>query len=184
MKRLNELFTISSGFTFRDSVTSLESGNVGVVQSSDITGGKLSSVDRVKFGHDKSLLRVGDILLSIRGNFVARTVTPDLLPAVAASSVIVLRAHDDALNTRYIARYINSNHGQAQLAKITTGSQIKTLRKSELLDYRIPQPSGFTQDTVVSLHETIDSYRLTLDRKQQLLRQLDDAVINKLEGAR
>ena len=49
MKELSQLFTISTGYTFRDAIARLDSGDVGVVQSGDITSSDLAGIARVEF---------------------------------------------------------------------------------------------------------------------------------------
>jgi restriction endonuclease S subunit len=116
MKRVKDIFEIMTGYTFRDSISEILPGNVAVVQAGDINADRLATVPRVSFDAQKHLLEVGDILLSARGKVVARTVTADIIPAVAASSVIILRPLSD-INTKFVCRYLNSSTGQSALAK-------------------------------------------------------------------
>ena len=182
MKELGQLFTISTGFTFRDAIARLGAGEVGVVQSGDITTANLTGVARVSFDKADHLLRVDDILLSSRGKFVARTVTPDLLPAVAASSVIVLRPIIASANSRFVARFLNSTRGQELLSRLESGSYIKTLRVSDLKTIKVPQPPITEQQTVMKLHDNLIEQQKLLNLKNQLLKNIDDNLIAKLQG--
>lgn len=179
---LRQLFTISTGYTFRDAIATMEPGNTAVVQAGDITAARLASVPRIAFDNPRHMLQAGDILISARGSVVARTVTPDLLPAIAASSVFVLRPILDDLNPRFVARYLNSAYGQAALRQIATGAYIKSLRKPDIASLQIPQPPVATQDIIVRLHDVIDENRKLLRLKDELLQQLDNSVINQLQG--
>lgn len=181
MTTVTELFEIRTGYTFRDSIPNIAPGAVAVVQAGDINAGRLAAVPRIQFVGDKHLLQAGDILLSARGSTIARTVTPDLVPAVAASSVMILRPKSD-INSKFVTRFINSTTGQAALAKITSGSYIKTLRKSELGNLPIPTPPVTAQQTIVDLGEVIEHYKEVLKHKEQLITDIYNQAI-KAEGA-
>lgn len=182
MKELSQLFTISTGFTFRDAIARLGAGKVGVVQSGDITTANLSGVARVTFDKADHLLKADDILLSSRGKFVARTVTADLLPAVAASSVIVLRPVNSGASSRFVARFLNSTRGQELLSRLESGSYIKTLRVSDLKTIKVPQPPVTEQQTVIELHDNLIEQQKLLNLKNQLLKNIDDNLIAKIQG--
>lgn len=182
MKELSQLFTVSTGYTFRDAIARLGAGEVGVVQSGDITSANLSGVARVTFDKADHLLRVDDILLSSRGKFVARTVTADLLPAVASSSVIILRPISAGINSRFVARFLNSTRGQELLSRLESGSYIKTLRVSDLKTIKVPQPPITEQQTVMKLHDNLIEQQKLLNLKNQLLKNIDDNLIAKLQG--
>lgn len=182
MKELGQLFTVSTGYTFRDAIARLEAGDVGVVQSGDIISANLVEIARVKFAKEDHLLKSGDILLSSRGKFVARTVTSDLLQAVAASSVVVLRPLDADINSRFVARYLNSTRGQEVLSRLESGSHIKTLRVSDLRSVKVPQPSIVEQQAVLNLHDNLTKQLKLLGLKNQLLKNIDDNLIAKLQG--
>ena len=182
MKELSQLFTISTGFTFRDAIARLGAGKVGVVQSGDITTANLSGVARVTFDKADHLLKADDILLSSRGKFVARTVTADLLPAVAASSVIVLRPVNSGASSRFVARFLNSTRGQELLSRLESGSYIKTLRVSDLKTIKVPQPPVTEQQTVIELHDNLIEQQKLLNLKNQLLKNIDDNLIVKIQG--
>lgn len=175
--RLKELFQIKTGYTFRDSIAALEPGTIGVVQAGDINGARLSQIPRISFLNTKHFLREGDILLSVRGNTIAHTVTSDLLPAVAASSVLVLHPTAKHVNPRFIARYLNSPAGQASLGKIMSGAYIKTIRKQELEEIQIPMPISETQDKIVELGQIIDEQKRILRLKELLLTNIYDKAM-------
>lgn len=176
MKRIGDIFEIRTGFTFRSAITEIGPGEVAVIQAGDINSAQLSNTTRIAFEGNKHLLQEGDVLLSARGGTAARTVNSDILPAVAASSVIVLRPNAD-INTNFIARFLNSTSGQAALAKIMSGSYIKTLRKSELKNLIIPTPPTATQQTIVDLGEVIDRQQQALNLKIELLTDIFNQAI-------
>jgi len=182
MKELQQLFIISTGYTFRDAIAEMSVGKVGIIQAGDINAGKLAAIPRVQFANQKHLLQAGDIVVSARGSVAARTITPDILPAIASSSVFVLHPISQDINSRFVALYLNSIKGQEALRQITSGAYIKILRKPDLANLHIPQPPSSTQETVISLHETIERQREILKLKEQLLENIDNTIINQLKG--
>lgn len=179
MHKLGNIFEIKTGYTFRDSIADLDSGDVAVIQAGDINAGRLAVVPRIQFSGDKHLLQEADIVLSSRGGTIALTITHDLLPAVAASSVFILRPISAEIDTRFVVRYLNSKPAQAEIAKIISGGYIKTIRKSDLEELSIPLPPRATQQTIVSLGESIDRHKDMLKLKEQLLSAVYDQAIRK-----
>lgn len=183
--RLSELFTISTGYTFRDAIGTLQAGSVGVIQAGDINSAQLATIPRVQFANDKHMLREGDLLISARGRIVARSVTSGILPAIAASSVFVLRPLDNSTNTRYVAQYLNSASGQALLAKSTSGAAIRTLNKQALAAVDIPIVDRTTQEVILGLSDIINEQQQLLRLKQQLLSGVwNSAIANITKGTK
>jgi restriction endonuclease S subunit len=180
---LKDAYQISSGYTFREAIEGYAPGKVGVVQAGDINEGRLASITRIAFDGERHLLKVGDIVLSARGKSIARTVSADILPAVAASSVFVLRPATSAVQSKFVARYLNSQTGQAGLAKLASGAYIKTLRKQELAQLVIPLPPPNTQRTIIQLVEAIEAQTALLTQKQLLLNTIwNSAVLTIAKG--
>ncbi len=178
--KLRELVEIRSGFTFRDSILVIKPGKVAVIQAGDINTARLHDATRIEFAGDKHLLQAGDVLVSARGTVLARVITPDILPAVAASSVFVLRPHSDSINPRFISRYLNSIAGQGSLLRISSGGYIKTLRKAELEDLNIPIPQPDRQELLVKLGENVDEHERLLRLKQDLVEQAYERAMKSI----
>lgn len=179
MVKLGNIFEIRSGYTFRDSIADLDAGTVAVIQAGDINAARLAEVPRIQSVGEKHLLKEGDIVLSSRGGTVARTITRDILPAVAASSVFILRPLAPEMNTRFVTRYLNSQSGQADISKIISGAYIKTIRKADLAEISLPLPPVSTQQSIVQLGEAIDRHRDLIRLKEQLLGNIYDQAIRK-----
>lgn len=177
MTVLRDTFDIRTGYTFRDSVAEIAPGKVAVIQAGDVNAARINGLTRIQFDGSKHLLVVGDIVLSARGGTVARTISADILPAIASSSVVVLRPKSTDINTKFVARFLNSSTGQAALSKITSGAYIKTLRKSELEQLVIPTPPLTTQQKVVELGEIIDQYKHALKLKNNLLTHIYNQAV-------
>lgn len=180
---LSHLFEISTGYTFRDAIETLGRGNVGVVQAGDVNSAQMASVPRVGFTNERHMLHAGDLLISSRGRTVARTVKPDILPAVAASSVFVLRPISESIDSRYVAQYLNSKSGQLALSKLTSGATIRTINKRELSELDIPIVSTAQQTTLYQLGESITEQQRILHIKQKLLDDLwNSTIANATKG--
>jgi restriction endonuclease S subunit len=166
--KLSDLFHISTGYTFRDAIQTFGSGSVGVVQAGDVNEVRLPAIVRIHFAGERHLLKAGDIVIGARGRSIACIITPDILPAVAASSVLVLRPSSPAVNSAFVAHYLNSRPGQAALARLVSGAYIKTLRIAELTTLEVPLPSAETQARLVKLAENME-LQTELNRKKQTL---------------
>ena len=181
--KLSQLFEISTGYTFRDAIETLDRGNVGIVQAGDVNSAQMASVPRVDFTNERHMLQAGDLLISSRGRTIARTVTQVLLPAVAASSVFVLRPTSDSIDSRYVAQYLNSKSGQLALSKLTSGATIRTINKRELSELDIPIVSTAQQATLHQLGESIAEQQRILQLKNELLNDLwSSTIVNATKG--
>lgn len=181
--KLSQLFEISTGYTFRDAIETLDRGNVGIVQAGDVNSAQMGSVPRIDFTNERHMLQAGDLLISSRGRTVARTVLPDMLPAVAASSVFVLRPISESINSRYVAQYLNSKSGQLALSKLTSGATIRTINKRELSELDIPIVSVAQQSVLHQLGESITEQQRILQLKQELLNDIwNSTIVNSTKG--
>lgn len=172
-----ELFEISTGYTFRDAIETLNHGKIGVLQAGDINSARLATIPRIQFTNERHLLQPGDLLISARGRTIARTVTHDLLPAVAASSVFVLRPTNDSIDSRYVAQYLNSKPGQLALSKLTNGATIRTINKRALSELDIPIVSTAQQAALHQLGESIAEQQRILQLRNELLNDLWNSTI-------
>jgi restriction endonuclease S subunit len=76
-----------------------------------------------------------------------------------------------------VARFLNSNAGQAALAKIMSGAYIKTIRKTELQELKVPVPPLETQRRLVEMGDVVEDCQTMLRNKEQLLVQLYDQAL-------
>lgn len=150
VRQLGELCEVRRGrFTRRDAAPE-EGAEVLLVQAAHLREGELQLVSddetllpsaRLPEG---SLLASGDILLPevISSNFSA-VVYRGGRPAVAASSVCVLRLTSDAVSSAYLTEYLNSAVGKRLLkATAVGGTVIPRLLPARLRELLVPLPPG------------------------------------------
>lgn len=181
-KTLKCLFKIFTGYSFRESIINLNPGDVRVIQSGDVVGQDLYGARCVDFHNERHLLQAGDILVSARGELKAASVQVGVLPAVAASSVMVLRPKNGEFNSRYIAHFLNSSKGQSELVKSSSGSHVVTIRKSDLEQVKVSLPRREAQDALVRLHDAVKEQSKLLRLKSELLQSIENSAINQLTG--
>jgi restriction endonuclease S subunit len=167
IKKLGDIATIRSGYTFRAALHKLPQGNVQVFQARDVLSDEISQLPGIRFSNASHLLQNGDVLLSIRGAFRARAICPHS-QVVAASSVLVIRLTDQTIVPEYLALYLNSSRGQDQLKSVAMGATIKTITRSELYKLTIPIPPPKTQRILSSLKENIKRQIQLASRQQEL----------------
>lgn len=176
IRRLGDIATIRSGYTFREALSKLPRGNVRVFQAKDVLSDEMSQLPTIQFANKDHLLRPGDVLLSIRGAFRARTIRPHN-HVVAASSVLVIRLTDQTIIPEYLALYLNSPRGQDQLNSLAMGATIKTITKAELHKLTIPVPPAKVQKVLANLRENIQRQVHLAGRQQELANTiLSDAI--------
>ncbi len=97
----------------------------------------------------RSALEAGDVLLTITGALFGQsaTVYPECLPA-NISQHSVRMAFVAAVNPRYVATYLNSKYGQAQIQKHKVGATRSALDYESVRALRLPLPPNVVQDYI------------------------------------
>ena len=169
MKLLKDIAEIRSGFPFRKRPVRVQTGGCRLVQMRDIdkdTGtiaGNLAAVKEPANWEDHRL-RMGDILLTARGpKNTAAVVMLDIPNAIAASTLLVLRAKDIVFPF-YLAWYLNLPHTRKRLRAMQAGSGIPFIPIDELGNLPIHLPAMELQEKVVNL--------VSLGQEEQVLMEL------------
>ena len=88
------------------------------------------------------------IIMTRAGNSgIASNIPPDLVGAVASGFLINIKIKDD-LNPYYIVSFLNSNYGQMQLERVSSGSILKSIRSSDLKKIKIILPPQKIQKSI------------------------------------
>ncbi len=190
-KKLNQIATIASGYTFRGSIENDPKGQIFVLQAKNISANQdvLDTSDLVTIS-DKSLrnpyfLEHNDILLVSRGSgigsFRSAIFASDETNVMPSSSVHVIRIKDVTVLPKYVSLYLNSLDGQKALAQIVTGaSYIQSILVKNLIDLEIPIPPIHTQKSIIALHENITNQERILKRKQEIQKTIINASFSNL----
>lgn len=187
-KTLEEISTISTGFSFRGSVPQDPNGDTRVIQATNLLND--GSIDeeglkRIKvIGRAESVTVVkGDVLLvsrgTLRGGFKAAFVSDMHLPTIASSSLYIIRVNCDYVLPEFLCAYLNTPKGQQQLQRIASGSTIRTLLMKNLSLLDVPIPPIATQQAIADLARNISSQSKLLQQRDALLSELISSVVIK-----
>ena len=190
-KKLGELATIVSGYTFRGSIKNDPQGDIFVLQAKNISANQdiLNTRDLVTIS-DKSIrnpyfLEYNDILIVCRGSgagsFRSAVFATDDTKVMPSSSIHIIRVKDVTVLPKYLSLYLNSHDGQKALAQIVTGaSYIQSILVKNLIDLEIPIPSIHTQKSIIALHENMNQQEKILKRKNELKKKIINATFTNL----
>ncbi len=104
-------------------------------------------------GQEGHLLREGDVLFVGKGfRQFAWAYDPAIGPAVASSIFFVIRPDPRRLLGAYLAAFFNTPAALAYFAQLSAGTNIPSIRKSELEAFELPLPTLQHQQQIVKLH--------------------------------
>jgi len=120
----------------------------------------------------KNIVDESTIVMTRAGNSgIASNIPPDLVGGVASGFLINIKIKKD-VNPYYIVSFLNSEYGQMQLERISSGSILKSIRSSDLKKIKIILPPKEVQDKIgnkikeaVYLSSTIRKYIEEADKE-------------------
>jgi len=126
------------------------------ILSSDIVDRKINS-EKVKYLEpaenptiDQYIIKVNDILISIRGIAGKLVlVNKELGNVIASSQIAILRIKSEQVSPEYLYYVLSSTYAQHQLAEYKIGKNISGLSLKDLLKVHIPVPSLLDQHEIV-----------------------------------
>ena len=170
--RLASLCEIQTGYTARTRLEPVAHGGIPAVQLRDLGG--VDAFDAAGLQHyaldltsDRYLVREGDILFRSRGEqntAIVVSTAPDDAP-VALLPLLVLRAHPDLIDTRYLAWFINQPSTQRYFDSCARGTRLRMIPKSCLDNLEVTVPDLETQRLIVEID-------LLARRERELMNQL------------
>jgi len=96
----------------------------------------------------KNKVHENTIVMTRAGNSgIAANIPPDLVGGVASGFLINIKIKNK-VNPYYIVSFLNSEYGQMQLERISSGSILKSIRSSDLKKVRIILPPKEVQDSI------------------------------------
>ncbi|MDX2286080.1 MAG: restriction endonuclease subunit S [Bacteroidia bacterium] len=128
------------------------------------------------------LLKPGELVLVAKGTRTpAWAYESQLGPLVPSSIFFVIRPLPNVVNPAFLAIFLNLPATQARLQALAVGSNIPSLRKSELAQLHVPLPDMDTQCLLVAMQQThLQEIRLLeaiTSRKTQLFHDLVKQLI-------
>ncbi len=113
--------------------------------------------DALRLIANRSKLEKGDILFSGTGT-IGKTALVVKNPTDwnVKEGVYVIKPKKDMVNSKYLLFYLNSIHAKTDYRNRVVGSPVNSVPMSELKKVRIPLPSLFEQERIVSILDKFD----------------------------
>lgn len=154
IQRLSDIANTRSGYYTKP----FHEGEVYYIQASDVLSKSLSELEPTILwdnSSEKHFLSLGDILLLSKGNNnTAFLYDMQVKPAVASSIFMTIRVKDpQVVLPAYLHWYLNLDHIQIALKRMSKGTRISSLSKRNLAELEIEVPDMQTQMTTVRLDQ-------------------------------
>ena len=176
--KLKELAEVSAGYHVREGISPASTGNHRVIQMKDILPDHslltsslyMVNPDRTP---ERYTVRRGDLVFQARGeeNF-ATPIEEELSNTIASGHFYILRLKTGAINSRFLAWYINQAPAQNHLSRFFQGTSTRMVPRQALEEMPIDTPPLKVQETIVKLHQLSLREHALLDelkRKRSLL---------------
>ena len=154
---LGDIAEIRIGHSFRDGVNADPEGDIGVLQSKNVTEeARLAEADLVRakaFRYEPWLVTMaGDLVFQPRGTrFPAIVVTGELSGALVAAPLYLIRPDHFRADAAYLATLINAPAIQAGLKVEAKGSYIPQIPADAIRALRLPLPPLPEQRAIAAL---------------------------------
>lgn len=115
----------------------------------------LSELQGIAFSSRLSshLLLDGDVLFMAKGDrHQACLYRQEMGRAIASTSFLVVRIHDDKIMPAYLQWFLNTAILQKRLASLARGTHIPSISKKTLQELEINIPSLSTQEAIIDIH--------------------------------
>jgi restriction endonuclease S subunit len=176
------LYSISSGFSFRNKIENDENGDLLVVQLKDLRegysaiGDNLTKVSSALVGRNYTLEK-GDTLFIAKGsNNYALEFDLNLPNVVASSAFFILRPDTATVAPGYLAWYLNQGDAQRYFKQNTAGTYIPNINIGTVENMAIQIPSMETQRKIVAIDRLRKRERLIQDE----IARKNDVVIQAI----
>lgn len=176
------LYSISSGFSFRNKIENDENGDLLVVQLKDlregysVIGDNLTRVSSALVGRNYTLEK-GDTLFIAKGsNNYALEFDLNLPNVIASSAFFVLRPDTATVAPGYLAWYLNQGDAQRYFKQNTAGTYIPNINMGTVENMSIQIPPMEIQMKIVA----IDRLRKREHLLQEEIARKNDVVIQAI----
>lgn len=166
---LSDIAEIISGYSFREAITESKDSNVFVVQAKDtknnlyITEKDLREIKDSSYGEKSA--KDDDVIISNKGFFFS-TVIKSKAKIIPSSSVYIIRPKQEKVLSEYLAIYLNSKVGQAEIKKFESGGSIKIIPLRDLGNVKVIIPEIEKQKIIIDLYKNIERQSEILERKK------------------
>lgn len=166
--KLSDIAEIRTGFTFREKVEELQTGNAHIVQIKDVRSLRDQTYSQSLYSDDlprinmpakiNAPLNIGSVLLPSRGEyyrafyFLGRRDKSLDLPVIASSQFLILLPKTEELLPEYLCWYLNQPTTQHELSNKSQGSNISMLTVVKVSSLEIELPSLEKQKQIIQLN--------------------------------
>lgn len=175
-KKLGEIVDILNGFAFKSS--EYVSGGIRVIRIANVQKGAIVDDAPAFYPLSKEpelkryMLREDDILMSLTGNVGRVGLLPkEMLPAALNQRVACLRLKDDAVDFKFLYRFLNSDFFEQKCIASSRGIAQLNMSTEWLKEQLIPVPSLEDQQRIV---RELDAIHAILTAKNEQLHELDN----------
>jgi type I restriction enzyme S subunit len=152
-------------------------GGVRFVRGGDVFQGRIAEEELRTISHQlseqykRTLLKGGELIISLVGNPGEVAVVPDRLAGVNIARQVGLVPLHHTMNAQYVMYFLRSHTGRAQLFTRTQGAVQQVINLADLKTVEIPRVVRTTQDRVVSILSAYDDLIENNRRRIKLLEQ-------------
>lgn len=166
--KLSDIAEVRTGFTFREKVEELQTGNAHIVQIKDVRSLREQTYSQSLYSDDLPRinmpakinvpLNIGSVLLPSRGEyyrafyFLGRRDKSLDLPVIASSQFLILLPKTEELLPEYLCWYLNQPTTQHELSNKSQGSNISMLTVTKVSSLEIELPSLEKQKQIIQLN--------------------------------
>lgn len=174
------LYSIASGFSFRNKIENDEKGDLLVIQMKDLHDGysaigrNLTRVSSELVGRSY-ILEEGDVLFIAKGsNNYALEFNLNLPNVIASSAFFVLRPDSATVSPGYLAWYLNQIDAQRYIKQNTAGTYIPNINMGTVVNMLVEIPSLEVQKKIVTIYQLRKRDRLLNEE----IAKKHDVVVN------
>jgi type I restriction enzyme S subunit len=130
--------------------------------------------------HQKSSLRVGDLLTIQTGDIGVTTVVTPSIAGANCHALVISRLEKRTSVPGYYCQYFNSERGRAAFKEIETGSTMKHLNVGDMVKLLVPSPPVEEQRSIAAALSDVDALLTKLDQFIAKKRDLKQATMQQL----
>lgn len=192
MKDLKQIAQVRAGYPFRGKLKEDSSGNLSVLQLSDITNSfftEPASAAKIKQKKIKEryLIQPGDVVFRSRGQTNTAAIVPSISQdTVSAAPLIQIRVTSPEVMPEYVCWFINQPNAQAYFNRNAKGTSVRMIGRDALENLPLVIPSLEKQAEITAIAKLADQEQRLMaklaEKKKQLISGILAQVASKTAG--
>jgi len=186
LKILKQIAQIRAGYPFRGKLKEVSTGNLSVLQLSDITDSffiDLASAARTEQAEIKEqyLIQPGDIIFRSRGQTNTAAIVPAISQdTVSAAPLIQIRVTSPEVTPEYICWFINQPNAQAYLNRNAKGTSVRMIGRDALENLPITIPPLEKQREITAIAKLADLEQRLMAKLAQKKKTLISGILTQV----